>query len=747
MFKPIQRVLWIAICFALPCVSAAVPPPAQVSPHHGLNRLKSPPPPPSLWQQRPPSEFQARYRLPNRRELIGKPARPLRAMAVTAQCQDMAVLTRLSAPALAEYLVSLPDSACTYGLFSLPASQAALVYSSGNLDMVAQRFAIEGLSYNASNQALINLALYLRAGYYLSAMGSLSVLDETLKTRLRSVIRPLMAGTLLFAANAQESSSGAEVIRLISNMHDEAYYLEQMQAQVLRYTISAAQPGAAQALRETSASQSFTALLTLYYYLHFRPDAVPLLQNDSRYSTALYQFVTANRAALLGTETSYQLGDATRESLRFLQYPAIYAGVKQQAVALLSTSQMTGPDSVLWLAAAAAVQSYDAEHCSDYGTCNLETRLADAVLTQAYSCSPSIRLRAQQMTTEQMQSSCALLQKEESYFHQMLQTRRQPVANDQNASLEVVVFDDYSNYTTYAGLIYGIRTDNGGMYEEGDPASSRNQARFIAHEASWLRPAFSVWNLEHEYVHYLDGRFDMYGDFALSTQQPTVWWIEGLAEYISLRNNNQAAIDAAKVANYRLSEIFNNTYAMSDYVPRAYRWGYMATRFMFEKHRPDVDAVLSRFRVGNYADYQRWMNQIGTRYDNEFAIWAQNASTAGQPPLPDEALPACTGNVPGRLGKNCSLKGLAASGASYATLLLPAGARNLKLWTQGGSGDVDLYLAQDRYPSATSYDQVSSSLGNQENIAVPNPQAGHWYYLTLKAKQPFAGVTLSASYD
>ena len=84
----------------------------------------------------------------------------------------------------------------------------------------------------------------------------------------------------------------------------------------------------------------------------------------------------------------------------------------------------------------------------------------------------------------------------------MLLTNNTPVANDNNKSLELVVFDDYTNYNKYAGAIYGISTDNGGMYLEGNPADVNNQARFIAHEASWLRPTFSVWNLEHEYVHY-----------------------------------------------------------------------------------------------------------------------------------------------------------------------------------------------------------------------------------------------------
>ena len=332
----------------------------------------------------------------------------------------------------------------------------------------------------------------------------------------------------------------------------------------------------------------------------------------------------------------------------------------------------------------------------------------------------------------------------------MLQTRKQPVANDNNTSLEVVVFDDYNNYAKYASVIYGISTDNGGMYLEGDPAAAGNQARFIAHEASWLRPTFKIWNLEHEYIHYLDGRFDMYGDFGASTRQPTVWWIEGLAEYLSLGNGNQPAIDAARSGNYALSQIFGNTYDMPDYVTRAYRWGYMATRFMMERHRADVDGFLTRFRSGDYNGYMDQMHLIGKRYDAEFASWAQSATTAGQPPLPSEpGLPPCKETSPNYLGKNCSIGGLSAatSGAAYAAILLPAGARNLKLWTSGGSGDVDLYVALDRYPTPASYDNASAGAGNEESVSIAAPQTGRWYYLTLQARQAFANVIVSASYD
>ncbi len=742
-----------ALCAAMAAALLALP--AQAAPKQKLQKtphLAQARPQqaaaPRLWRQRPPTDAQARYRLPDNRTVIGKPQRKLARHAATPQCQDMNALASHSGADLANYLATLPDYTCGYGLFSLDKKLAATIYSTGNLNAVAGRFAQEAAGYNASSMALVNLTLYLRAGYYLASTGVLPALDANLQTVLRPGIKQLADGAALFAANAQAPTTANEVMTLITNMADEAYYLPSIRAIVQRYTNGAANPAAAQALRETTAAQGFTGALTVFFYAHGRANAAPLLQNDGSYSAALTQFVQADKASLIGTESAYQLGDATREGLRFMQYPALKPAIKPQAKVILAGSSMTGADNELWLAAAEAVKYYDNANCSEYGTCNFETRLADAILANRYTCSPTIHIRAQEMTTEQMQSSCALLQKEESYFHQMLQTHNQPVANDNNTSLEVVVFDDYDNYSKYAGVIYGIGTDNGGMYLEGNPADPGNQARFIAHEASWLRPTFKVWNLEHEYIHYLDGRFDMYGDFAAATRQPTVWWIEGLAEYLSLRNDNQTAIDVAKTGTYKLSQIYGNTYDMADYVPRAYRWGYMATRFMFERHRADIDAMLPLWRKGDYDGYMGQMRQIGNRYDAEFANWTQNATTAGQPPLPPASgLPACDEGYPNRLGKNCSISGQASSSAAYLAILVPAGARNLKLWTSGGSGDVDLYVAKDRYPTTGSYDFSSASAGNEESVAIAAPQGGHWYYLTLQAKQPFANITVSASYE
>lgn len=98
------------------------------------------------------------------------------------------------------------------------------------------------------------------------------------------------------------------------------------------------------------------------------------------------------------------------------------------------------------------------------------------------------------------------------------------------------------------------------MYLEGDPSVVGNIPNFVAYEASYAKPDYYVWNLEHEYVHYLDGRFDLFGNFNSPTEK-VVWWAEGVAEYVANQDNNQAAIDTIHDGStYTLSAIFETTY-------------------------------------------------------------------------------------------------------------------------------------------------------------------------------------------
>lgn len=194
--------------------------------------------------------------------------------------------------------------------------------------------------------------------------------------------------------------------------------------------------------------------------------------------------------------------------------------------------------------------------------------------------------------------------------------------NDVAVHPTVVVFDSGSDYQAYPGAIFGIDTNNGGMYLEGDPTNPDNLPRFIAYEAEWMLPDFAIWNLNHEYTHYLDGRYNMYGDFAENMQTPTIWCVEGFAEYIASSYQGieyTEAIDEAGRATYGLDALFDTGYEHD--TNRVYRWGYLAVRFIIEHDRSDVDVILSHYRTGQWQAARNHLAAIGSSYNNHWYDW------------------------------------------------------------------------------------------------------------------------------
>lgn len=550
-------------------------------------------------------------------------------------CPAMQTLAGRRGAALGEYVAALPSADCLTPLFSVAGPLAAAIFTPENLDGVAARFVTESAGYRSAGGGLVNLALFLRAAYYRASTADAGAVPPSVAAMLRPAVTSLVSGDVLFRPNPSAPTTAGEVVTLITNMHDEAAYLDIMKARVAAFTNSWLRPNAARALLDPNAAYGYTAVLKVFYFAHYRPEAVTRIENDPSYATTLYDFVRSNKRSLLGdAATSYQLNQTATEAFRFAMHRALLPTVSVMLEDALANSTMAGKDRLIWLAAAQAVEQYDNANCSSYGTCNFEPLLADAILSQRYRCRTlPIRLRTEDLTQAQADTACAVLAQETPYFHAMLNTHRVPVADDYNDTLEVVVFASNAEYENYSGILFGNDTNNGGEYIEGNPASRTNQARFIAFRATWL-PQFEIWNLRHEYVHYLDGRYDMYGDFDLATRVPTVWYIEGLAEYIALGNDNQKAIDVAKTGQYRLSEIFRNTYQMDDYVDRAYRWGYMAVRFVFERRPELLGMILPLFRSGDYARYGDYMQRLSTQLDDEFAAWVPTATTAGNPRSP-----------------------------------------------------------------------------------------------------------------
>jgi microbial collagenase len=260
----------------------------------------------------------------------------------------------------------------------------------------------------------------------------------------------------------------------------------------------------------------------------------------------------------------------------------------------------------------------------DEGT--LVERCISPTLEQAlpinHACSSRIYILAQAMSAEQLSDSCQQLIAQESNFHEILATNNQPVANDFNDKLRVVIFDNHAEYNKYGQLIFDINTDNGGMYIEGTTQDPNNIATFYSFEHFWLRPEFAVWNLNHEFVHYLDGRFVKYDTFNHFPSH-MVWWSEGLAEYIAKEDNNPRTFKLVnEIASQdwpSLMDIFNTEY--KDGTDRVYRWGYLAVRFMIENHQDDYRKMAHYLKTDFFEGYKKLVNDSGKKYATEFTQW------------------------------------------------------------------------------------------------------------------------------
>ncbi|HEX5756935.1 MAG TPA: pre-peptidase C-terminal domain-containing protein [Arenimonas sp.] len=99
------------------------------------------------------------------------------------------------------------------------------------------------------------------------------------------------------------------------------------------------------------------------------------------------------------------------------------------------------------------------------------------------------------------------------------------------------------------------------------------------------------------------------------------------------------------------------------------------------------------------------------------------------------------------LQKAVPVSGLAASSGSALdyTIEVPAGASDLSLSINGGSGDADLYLRHGSAPTTSSYDCRPYLNGNAETCSVATPAAGTWHVM-VRAYTSFSGVTLLGDY-
>jgi microbial collagenase len=508
---------------------------------------------------------------------------------------------------------------CLYGVFSFVGNQAKDACNEADMTTIANAFSSAAASYDAAKptNAILNYIMFLRACYYAQGLNQAAVgtYSANLLPKVRAGLDAFLKRPNIEAQNEGHYEILRESITLISNAGDHLNYATPLAALLTKLSN-------AWKFQTDSQTTVVNAIYDNFFRAHYdEAAATAFFCKNTQAAQSLSDFMD-KQSGLLNTNGEWILRNTAGELGRFAKYSCISSFVSGLVKKQFAKYTLTSAPKV-YISLASKVDYYAAKDCAAYGLCTFKADLEKKILPFTKSCdktrTDTFKIRAQQISDAEANEVCRRLKDQENYFHNLVKDNWAPVNPDTNALIEVVIFNDVDDYKFYASILFGISTDNGGIYIEGDPSKQGNVARYFCYE----RPKngkFDVWNLEHEFTHYLDGRYDMKGDFtAGSTSGHTIWWLEGFAEYAANKNNYQSLVQYCTTKAYTLSTIFNNNYNSGE--ERVYYYGYQAARFMFERHRADVDKILGFFRAGQYPQYEAFITSIGTKYDQEFSSW------------------------------------------------------------------------------------------------------------------------------
>lgn len=519
--------------------------------------------------------------------------------------------------------VRAAEQQCINQLFSVTGNDARLAFNLEDMMTIAYEFYSGAYYYDALDpgaESLIQFVLYLRAGFYVNFYHKEATggnYDATLYAYVEHGIRFFFDRPNLDAKNDLHYDVFAETLILVTNADLNLELLDEV-VDILRQITS----WSSWSLKEYGQGNTVNSIFNIYWRLTWEEEANKQLPSKPDAPLALDNFMN-KRANLLATESEWLLANAGGELARLLQFNSIKSKVSPLVKTQITKYSLSyGPK--VWIAMASSIDNFDQENCDFYGTCNFRETAKASILPYKKVCAitkvDQFTVIAQKISPAQMDEVCTRLKAHEQYFHSRLTTNWNPVKDDDTRNLNVVIYASSDDYSSYNYALYGYDTNNGGIYIEGDPSQPNNIGQFFCYVQHDWDGKWDVWNLEHEITHYFDGRYDMYGDFPNMNSYPTVWWSEGLGEYMAHKDNYDSAKSTCTAKQYVLSSIFMTTY--EEGTEKVYRYGYSAVRFMFERHRSEVDTLLGFFRTGKFKEYTSYIKfTIGTKYDAEHSKW------------------------------------------------------------------------------------------------------------------------------
>jgi microbial collagenase len=156
-----------------------------------------------------------------------------------------------------------------------------------------------------------------------------------------------------------------------------------------------------------------------------------------------------------------------------------------------------------------------------------------------------------------------------------LSESKQPVTNDPNYRLTMIIYGTKEDYRQYQPLLYGTSSNNGGIYIE-------QWGKFFTFQRE---PSESIYTLEelvkHEYSHYLVGRHLVHGNWGdgeFYDENRLTWFNEGLAEYLA-GSTNRDGVELRQIIMQLINNDGASRLSVSQITESSYNSGFKYYRY------------------------------------------------------------------------------------------------------------------------------------------------------------------------
>jgi len=250
---------------------------------------------------------------------------------------------------------------------------------------------------------------------------------------------------------------------------------------------------------------------------------------------------------------------------------------------------------------------------------NDDTAYETSTLTKQHVCNAEIQIYAEiQINFDDI---CQSLTEVESLFFERFGSV--PVVGDYNNNRDLYIYKDRQSY-----LAAGFHTGSYGKYIEQDPSDPDSHGEIY----SYLLESGNIKNQSHEYIHYLDGRFNKDGDYHATDM--AAWWSEGTAEYIQHLHWQKPSTYIKESISYygsdfSLQTIFSLTKDdyKTDFFNLVYDGGNVAICYFLQEEPAALNTLLSYSRSENWSAWASELDNLTSIYSEDFDVFVSDIFT------------------------------------------------------------------------------------------------------------------------